>query len=100
MARSGISLFKDFSSCHLAMHGEIVYIGILHFFCMNLEEKKEVIRDYLRKNRTATSTEIRHNLSLRADKIYRAGGIKMAYQDAGVPLPNHLLKRTRKEIHN
>lgn len=63
---------------------------------MVLEEKRQLILDYLKNHKNATSREIKLNTKL---KLYRyfSGGIKEAYKIANLDLPKHLRKRTKYE---
>ena len=64
---------------------------------MNLEEKKEVIKQYLRNHPHATCRDVRINTKLRIERIY-SGGMKEAYLDASIPFSKPLLKRTKEEM--
>lgn len=67
------------------------------------KEKKEKYRqlaiEYIKNNPFAKTIDLRRDLKIKLDRIF-LGGIKEAYSLAQVPLPKHLLKRTRQELRD
>lgn len=65
-------------------------------FYTDLEKRKEIIREYIKKNPKATFKEINKNVHTKIDRVYK-GGINEAYEDAGVVKPRTLKFKTREE---
>jgi hypothetical protein len=65
---------------------------------MNQQEKKELIRNYLKQNPTATYNQIRKDTKLKLERIYGKNCVKNAYLDAKIPFSKPLLKRTKTEM--
>lgn len=67
---------------------------------MNLEERKAIVREYLRENPQATYKQIRKDTKIRLEREYKRGigCMKEAYLDAGVPFSKFLRRRSRKQI--
>lgn len=66
---------------------------------MELEEKKEKVRNYLTQHPNATCRQIRDNIGLRLERIYTNGNcVKQAYLDANIPFSKALSKRTKQQM--
>lgn len=64
------------------------------------EQRKEILKDFIRNNQTTTHREIRKKLRIKPEKVY-AGGMTEAFRDAGVSPPRTFEmkdRETRKKI--
>lgn len=62
----------------------------------SLKEKRELVIEFLRKNKSATTREIRKLTKVRIERTFKYG-IKEAYKLADVTLPQHLKRRSKEE---
>ena len=60
------------------------------------EQRKEIIREFIRKNPNTTHREIRRRLHFKTEKIY-LGGMTEAFTDAGVQSPRTFERMTKDE---
>lgn len=68
-------------------------------FYTDLDNRKNMVRYYLRNNPKATFKEIKEKIHTKINKVY-AGGLDEAYEDAGVPKPRTLKFKTKDERRN
>ena len=64
------------------------------------EQRKEILKDFIRKNPSTTHREIRKRLHIKTERVY-SGGMTEAFMDAGVSPPRTFemkTKETRKKI--
>lgn len=62
---------------------------------LKLTEKRDIIRNYIRKNRGCTYLDIRNATKLKVERYYK--NMRDAYTDAGVELSKNLTKRNREK---
>lgn len=62
---------------------------------VKLENKREIVREYIRKNPKCTYKEIRRDTKIKVERIYQ--NLKAAYKDANVILSKNLTKRNIDE---
>lgn len=65
-------------------------------FYKNLEEKGQIVREFLKLHPKSTTREIKKKTSIKIERVYE-NGIKEAYKDAGLELPAHLKRRSAME---
>lgn len=88
-----------FIACPLANHQRKWFIKEIINYSMNLEEKRETVRSYLRQHPNATCQQIRDEIRLRLERIYTNGNcVKNAYLDANIPFSKALNKRTKQQM--
>lgn len=63
---------------------------------LDLETRKKTVREYIRKNSSATFRDIKRDLHIKINKLY-LGGMQEAYIDAGVAKPRTLNRKTIEE---
>ena len=61
----------------------------------NPEEKRGIVIGYIKNNPKCTYRDIREYTKVKIERIY--SNMKEAYEDAGVPLSENLMKRDRKQ---
>ncbi len=62
---------------------------------LNLDEKRQIVEGYIRKNPTCTYLDIKKATKLKIERLYKS--MKEAYNNAGVKLSKNLSKRDREE---
>ena len=65
-------------------------------FYVDLEKRKEIIRNFIRKNPQTTFKEIKEKLHTKIDKVY-AGGMEEAFLDASISPPRTFKTKTKDE---
>jgi predicted HTH transcriptional regulator len=65
-------------------------------FYKELTDKKKAVREFIREHPNATYREIKKNLHIKVEKVYK-NGIKGAFLDAGINLPRTFDKKTKEE---
>lgn len=68
-------------------------------FYKDLEKRKEIVKEYIKNNPTATFREIKEKLFTKINKVYTRG-MDEAYEDAGIPKPRTLKLKTKEEKRN
>lgn len=65
-------------------------------FYKDLDKRKEIIREYIKKNPAATFREIKKDLQTKVNKVYKRG-MDEAYEDVGITKPRTLIRMIPEE---